>query len=69
MLPTILGAGAIATLATVAIANPGVVGFNFEKQRVAARDYPHLNRRQSKTVQADLGNELLLYFINVSKLV
>ncbi|KAK5454321.1 hypothetical protein LTS15_006321 [Exophiala xenobiotica] len=50
----------------VGTATPGVVGFNFEKRRVDAREAPHLARRQSNTVTAALTNEILLYFINVT---
>jgi hypothetical protein len=42
-----------------------VVGFNFEKRRVDAREAPHL-RRRANTVTASLTNEILLYFINVT---
>ncbi|EHY58348.1 hypothetical protein HRR83_007287 [Exophiala dermatitidis] len=51
----------------VGTAAPGTVGYTFEKRRVKAQDYPHLARRQSsKTVQASLDNEILLYLINVT---
>ncbi|EXJ95622.1 hypothetical protein A1O1_00744 [Capronia coronata CBS 617.96] len=50
----------------IATPGPGTVGFNFEKRRVSAHEYPRLSRRQSKTVSAALDNEILLYLINVT---
>lgn len=62
--------GATCLLASIAPAvatdTPGVLGFNFEKRRVNAEEAPRLSRRQSKTVNAVLANEVLLYFINVT---
>ena len=50
----------------------GVLGYDFTKTRINARDlpnlesrYPHVARRAS-TFQFDITNELLLYFINVT---
>lgn len=57
------------TVAAEAVA-PGVVGFEFHKERALRSDYPHLSRRHSKradTVQTALTNELSLYLINVRR--
>jgi Eukaryotic aspartyl protease len=66
---TLLAATALFTFApsvTATASTPGVVGFEFTKSKVLARDFPHLARRQSNTVQAGLDNALVLYAINVS---
>ncbi|RMZ88014.1 hypothetical protein DV736_g4756, partial [Chaetothyriales sp. CBS 134916] len=52
--------------ATLAAAQPGTIGFSFDRKRVSARDAPSLVRRQSKTVLSALSNELMLYLINVT---
>lgn len=57
---------AFASSVAASPSTPGVVGFEFTKSRVRARDFPHLARRQSGTVQAALENALVLYAINVS---
>jgi hypothetical protein len=68
---TFLTAVAVLSCALSAAAS-GVVGFDFTKTRMNARDlpnldtrYPHIARRAS-TVQTDITNELLLYFINIT---
>jgi hypothetical protein len=63
---TLLVAAALSAFVTSATAStPGVVGFEFTKSRVLARDHPQLARRQSGTVYAALDNYLVLYGINV----
>ncbi|EXJ89702.1 hypothetical protein A1O3_02769 [Capronia epimyces CBS 606.96] len=65
----VLGAACLLTSISPAIAAtaPGTVGFNFEKRRVNAQEFPRrLSRRDSNTVTATLDNELLLYLINVT---
>lgn len=65
---TLLAAGLATSVAADAL-TPGVVGFDFRKERVRREDFPHIGRRHSRranTVQADLSNELSLYIINVS---
>lgn len=65
---TLLSAATLFTFAssvTATASTPGVVGFEFTKSKVLARDFPHLARRQSGTVQAALENALVLYAINV----
>ena len=50
----------------------GVLGYGFTKTRVNARDVAHLYPRyprlvgRANTVQADITNEVLLYFINIT---
>lgn len=68
---TFLAAAAVLSFAA-SVAASGVIGFDFTKTRISARDapnlearYPHLARR-ANTVQADITNELLLYLINVT---
>ncbi len=72
MLNLLFAAGALSALATSVAANqvaPGVVGYEFTKQRARRSDFPHLDRRgllkRANTVQAGLSNELSLYLINV----
>jgi hypothetical protein len=59
--------GVAALLASVAPAfaapEPGTIGFQFEKRRVAAKDAPNKLRRR-QTISVGLDNEILLYFIN-----
>lgn len=63
---TLLVAATLSAFVTSAAAStPGVVGFEFTKSRVLARDHPQLARRQSDTVYAALDNYLILYGINV----
>jgi hypothetical protein len=63
---TLLVAATLSAFVTSAAAStPGVVGFEFTKSRVLARDHPQLARRQSNTVYAALDNYLILYGINV----
>jgi hypothetical protein len=63
---TLLVAATLSAFVTSAAAStPGVVGFEFTKSRVLARDHPQLARRQSGTVYAALDNYLILYGINV----
>ena len=64
----LLAVGALLALTysvTAAVSAPGVVGLDFHKKRVRAEEVHPLPRRQSKTVQSAISNELLLYFINV----
>jgi hypothetical protein len=68
---TFLVIGAVLSLA-FSVAASGVLGYDFTKIRVDARDVPHLYSkyphivRRANTVQADITNELLLYFINIT---
>ena len=73
MFNLLFAAGALSALATSVAADqlvPGVVGYEFTKERVRRSDFPHLDRRgllkRASTVQAGLSNELSLYIINVS---
>jgi hypothetical protein len=61
--PTLLVAATLSAFATAS--TPGVIGLEFTKSRVLARDHPHLARRQSGTVYAALDNYIVLYGINV----
>jgi len=68
---TLLAASCLLSLFTPTLAapsGPGVLGFDFEKRFVPARQVPgHSSlQRRAKTVNAELTNELLLYFINVT---
>jgi hypothetical protein len=64
--PTLLVAATLSAFVTFATAStPGVIGLEFTKSRVLARDHPHLARRQSGTVYAALDNYIVLYGINV----
>jgi Eukaryotic aspartyl protease len=47
-------------------ADPKVLGFDFYKGMVDARDVPSRLVRRQNVVNADLTNEVLLYFINVT---
>ncbi|KAK4936629.1 hypothetical protein LTR10_022552 [Elasticomyces elasticus] len=64
----VLGAAALlsAIAPAVGTATPGVVGYNFEKRRVAASTAPQRLGRRANTITATLTNEVLLYFINVT---
>lgn len=66
-----LTAGFVLSFA-LSVAAAGVLRYDFTKTRINARDlpnlesrYPHIARR-ANTVQTDITNELLLYFINVT---
>src|SRR5271155_2942876 len=56
----------IAFLPSLISADPKVLGFDFYKGMVDARDVPSRLVRRQNTVNADLTNEVLLYFINVT---
>ena len=62
------GAAGLLALSSVAaaIAEPKVVGFNFEKQKRSDSASPQRLARRQKTVQAAIGNYDLLYLINVT---
>jgi hypothetical protein len=51
---------------TIAVPEPGTIGFQFHKRTVSGEQALGLRRRQSGTVLSGLDNELSLYLINVT---